>query len=310
MADEDNAPDTKAAPLNEEERVIMLAGIFVAGFWLISLITILIFGNVSKTGAFGDSFGPVTALFSGLAFAGIVITLYLQRGDLRLQRKMLEAQHNELRATNEQLSGQKEQMRVQNKFIEKQNFEATFFRMLQNFYSLIDGIDHDIVTRRRKGSELEKSINTLTGRDALKHFSERLYYAVITPEEEQPNNKNKEMTDLYTWENRYYELYNFLDSDISVYFRNLYNLILYVHSDETISQGEKYRYIKLIRATLSPYECLLIFLNGQTKYARENMLPLIHTYSLLKHLPQRYRDEAYFIANEYSPSAFSRQNNN
>ena len=38
-------------------------------------------------GSFGDMFGSVNALFSGLAFAGVICTLLLQRRELQLQRE-------------------------------------------------------------------------------------------------------------------------------------------------------------------------------------------------------------------------------
>jgi hypothetical protein len=43
----------------------------------------------SGPGTFGDSFGAINALFSGLAFAGIIYTIMLQKKELALQRKEL-----------------------------------------------------------------------------------------------------------------------------------------------------------------------------------------------------------------------------
>ncbi len=40
-------------------------------------------------GTIRDMFGAVNALFSGLAFAGIIYTVWLQRMELQLQRKEL-----------------------------------------------------------------------------------------------------------------------------------------------------------------------------------------------------------------------------
>lgn len=59
--------------------------------------------SIANSGVFGDSFGLLTSLFSGLAFAGLIITivmqkdeLALQREELRLQREALESQVKEL----------------------------------------------------------------------------------------------------------------------------------------------------------------------------------------------------------------------
>ena len=46
-------------------------------------------------GKYGDMFGSINALFSGLAFAALVVTLVLQREELTLQRKELELTRKE-----------------------------------------------------------------------------------------------------------------------------------------------------------------------------------------------------------------------
>ena len=47
-------------------------------------------------GQFGDSFGATNALFSGLAFAGLIYTVLLQRNELKLQREELALTRLEL----------------------------------------------------------------------------------------------------------------------------------------------------------------------------------------------------------------------
>lgn len=48
-------------------------------------------------GTFGDMFGAVNSLFSGLAFAALIFTVFMQREELSLQRKELEYTRQELR---------------------------------------------------------------------------------------------------------------------------------------------------------------------------------------------------------------------
>ena len=50
----------------------------------------------SDRGTFGDMFGGINALFAGLAFAGLIYTIYLQRDELRLQREELKLTRIEL----------------------------------------------------------------------------------------------------------------------------------------------------------------------------------------------------------------------
>lgn len=54
-----------------------------------------------ERGQFGDMFGSINALFSGLAFAGIIYTILLQRKELALQREELVATRQELQRSAE-----------------------------------------------------------------------------------------------------------------------------------------------------------------------------------------------------------------
>lgn len=54
------------------------------------------FEDLGARGAFGDSFGAITAWFTGMAFFAMVTTLRQQLAQLDLQRKELELQRKEL----------------------------------------------------------------------------------------------------------------------------------------------------------------------------------------------------------------------
>ena len=56
--------------------------------------------SLDRSGLFGDSFGVLTSLFSGLAFAGLIITMLLQKEELGLQRKELEETRGEFKKGN------------------------------------------------------------------------------------------------------------------------------------------------------------------------------------------------------------------
>ena len=137
------------------------------GFWqavgLISFVFLSWVGlgfyasTQSDPGKFGDMFGSVNALFSGLAFAGLIYAIWLQRIELKLQRRELEA-------TREELAGQKTQMEMQNQTLRKQNFEDTFFQLLQLHNDIVNAID--LVNPRR-------TIIT-KGRDCFSVFFSRL----------------------------------------------------------------------------------------------------------------------------------------
>lgn len=55
----------------------------------------LFFKKWEESGVFGDTFGALNALFSGLAFAGLTTTIIIQRGELKIQKIELELQRKE-----------------------------------------------------------------------------------------------------------------------------------------------------------------------------------------------------------------------
>lgn len=59
----------------------------------------LIISDPAARGQFGDMFGAVNALFSGMAMAGVVYAIFLQKEELQLQRQELRAQRQEMSRT-------------------------------------------------------------------------------------------------------------------------------------------------------------------------------------------------------------------
>lgn len=86
----------------EENKIISLQKlmILIISIWAISaIISWFVFLDWSKSSAFADTFGTVNSLFSGLALAAIIYTIYLQKIELALQRKELEYTRLELTRT-------------------------------------------------------------------------------------------------------------------------------------------------------------------------------------------------------------------
>lgn len=76
-----------------------------------------------SAGEFGDMYGVLNTLFTGLAFMGLIITILLQRKDLALQREDLKRQSDEF-ATQSRLS-------------EIQQFNSFFFHSFNNIVNQI-----------------------------------------------------------------------------------------------------------------------------------------------------------------------------
>ena len=72
---------------NDSLKTLVLTAVGIAIFIMLAIVIIYFsFDDWGQRGQFGDTFGSVNALFSGLAFAGIIYTISLQRKDLTLQR--------------------------------------------------------------------------------------------------------------------------------------------------------------------------------------------------------------------------------
>jgi len=257
------------------------------------------FPDPNDRGVAGDSFGGITALFSGLAFSGLIITLVMQRRELELQRI--------------ELSETRKVMKDQLNYIEKQNFESTYFKLVENFYSIVDSIDYDCFKKEnshQKNPSVNKDYERYTGRDALLFFCESLFETTAQISLSNFDSMNLIERDLHAkfaeieWEKRYLLAHEEYESDLGIYFRNLYSVIKYVDDNTELSIEEKYKYIKIIRSSLTSRECILIFMNGTTKLAREKMKPLIEKYGLIKHTPIKARLAVPFIRNQYNDKAF------
>ena len=86
-----------------------IGGVVVFGLWLLTLcVGNYFFPTWQERGQFGDLFGSVNALFSGLAFAGLIYAILLQHQELALQREELRLQRVEMAASRGELRAQVE----------------------------------------------------------------------------------------------------------------------------------------------------------------------------------------------------------
>lgn len=83
----------------------------VVAIWLVAAVSIsLALPDWGSRGQFGDLFGSVNALFSGLAFAGLYSALRLQHDQLALQRKELSLQREELKLQREEMAASRAEL--------------------------------------------------------------------------------------------------------------------------------------------------------------------------------------------------------
>jgi hypothetical protein len=69
-------------------RYFLIAFVMVIVLWTAFLIiTYVAFKDWNESGVFGDTFGAVNALFSGLALGGVIVAILLQSQELQYQRE-------------------------------------------------------------------------------------------------------------------------------------------------------------------------------------------------------------------------------
>ena len=88
---------------------------------------------LDKSGEFGDKFGVVTSLFSGLAFVGLIYAIGLQIQEIKLQKIELQKNRDEMKINNAELKEQNEAMKVQ-------NFNGAFYNEISNYSQSINNL--------------------------------------------------------------------------------------------------------------------------------------------------------------------------
>jgi hypothetical protein len=259
----------------------------IVTLWVLSGVAIYNWAPDGNYGTFGDMFGAINSLFSGLAFACLIFATLMQREELRLQRKELQLARQESAATREEIRGQKEQAIAQNATLAQQTFDNTFFQLLRLHNDIINSID------------LRDNNNNISsqGRDCFKVFYERFKkrWGKSLPQD-------SGSTELQRINETYRNFYRDIEADAGHYFRSLYNIIKFIDLSST---SDKRVYTNLVRAQLSSYELLLLFYNCLSNLGNQKFLPLVERYALLKMLPFEHLLDATGQKSLYADSAYT-----
>ena len=253
--------------------VIVCVAVVVAGI----LLSYLIAGHfdsaersvIETRGLFGDSWGGVNALVSALAFAGVIVTLYLQNRDLNLQR--------------EEMKLQRQEFAEENKTIKYQRFENLFYNMLNLQQKIVDGLRYEHVVYEDFKNEFgiltkRHSVKReVVGRDVFRFLFEDVEFS-YGPRPFRGYRRYLTAVGVKKYDDTMIPTY------FDHYFRHLYKIVQFVDS-QGFEFEEAYRYVSFLRGTLSRYELVWIYYNAlypdNQKFKR-----LIEKYSLLKALRQ------------------------
>ncbi len=283
-----------------KNKIPIILFLIVIILWILSWIVVdNLYCDISDRGAFGDKFGFVNSLFSGLALAGIIYSIFIQQQELSLQR-------DELKETRKEFKDQ--------------NFQTTFFNLLKTQQKIAD----DILASFPYLSQYDQESHIqITGRQFfIKAKSELLrikkaliqdqyyIYGTWTEEDElhsSPQSQFEQENLMFkreigftlstyyinkeSWENSkklkeinlskylYWVFFNKYQFVIGHYFRHLYHILAFLdkNKNEKLEENktkdnsvniaiidEFNRYSNFVQAQLSTPEMFLIFYNSLT----------------------------------------------
>lgn len=247
-------------------------------------------------GVFGDSSGAINALFSALAFAGVIFAIILQKKELQLQRE-------ELKQTREELEGQKHEFEQQNETLKRQRFENTFFNMLSLQQDIVKGLSYEYKSGNTRISINDREvfysfllkrplyviIDSNVSLESSSLFNALRKEVIIKEKNEYGEISITQFTKSQQQKNidefKIYELY-LLTSYLDHYFRHLYRIIKFVNETTLLPDSfeDRYQYTSMVRAQLSKYELVWLFYNCLLDNGKDKFKPLIEKYALLKNL--------------------------
>jgi Putative phage abortive infection protein len=178
-----------------------------------------------------------------------------------------------------QFAEQRKQFKIQTDSIARQNFESSFFQMLNLHNEIV--LSMTDVDTSKAGADV-----AATGRECFKRWFREFKggmwgFKIVEEAVEYVPKNNVERYLAF-----YYEAHQ---AEFGHYFRNLYHLIKFVNeakalknADQEKEYKDRHRYTSLVRATLSQYELFFLFYNCASPLGNERFKPLVKKYELLE----------------------------
>lgn len=240
--------------INPGRRVNFRALYFLFLFAALAIVLVFFINLFSigrgSFGEWGDFFGGVlNPILTFLTFMGLLITIVIQQTELKESRQ-------ELKRSADALS-------IQVLNMEKQNFEATFFKMLSTHNGIVSSMNAEL--KKRKYS----------GRDSF-----ILFFNALADSYDSYHDDDR--GELLCLKEAYKEFWMLYQLDLGHYFRFLYNILRFI-KESGYSEG---LYIRLVRAQLSNQELLIIFYNCIVSEDGGRFKTLAEEFALFDNMPR------------------------
>ena len=213
-------------------------------------------------GEFGDVYGALNTLFSGLAFSGVIISIVLQSSELRATRKEMEAQVA--------------QFEQQTKAMQKQVFESSFFSMI-NLHNTL-------------------SIRILESENNFMKLCDNLNQAALLQA-----TRSRDQGAMACKRDLECICENFMKREYSTlghYFRYFYQILYFIDIAQLEEKDKKF-YSGILRAQLSNHELFLIFVNSIGYKDSCKCKELVEKFSILEHVYDSDLNDLLEILNKF-----------
>ena len=244
---------------------LLITTIFIVGLGNIDYFMSLVYSKTEiadkdllpKIGTFGDSAGLLNALFSSLAFGGVILTIIWQVSENSRQRK--------------------EEHRIQ--------FENVFFNMTGSLEKIVSELkvedikdtNNSIPNTQLWDMKEEDTDSQEVNDDSPQYITGRAVFKYLYEDAPEPLEDIIKKEGILGFETA---MYGMLDN----YFRYLYRVLKYIDESTLIEKKEKYRYVGILRAQLSYMELIMVYYNCLSEYGNEKFKPLVEKYHLLKNI--------------------------
>lgn len=218
--------------LNSKKIVIVLVIVLVCWAFLILLFKHSVFNDLSLD----TSINATNSVFAALAFFGIILTIYLQQQELRLQR--------------EELAGTRKEFEIQNQSLKKQRFENTFFNLLNLHHAIVDKVW--ILTN--DGEQTSRAAIRIVYEEFKELYDQRM---------ERQGKPDITKENLVAHRSFVIEIFSGVfqryEEHINHYVKNFVTMVSLIKMSDLVTKEEKSQYYSIVRSQINSYEIVFMF---------------------------------------------------
>lgn len=199
-----------------------------------------------KYGTYGDTYGSLNTLFTGFAFAGLIISIFIQLLELRQTRKELSGQKSEFQKQTKILANQQKLIDEQFEESKKQNFINQFYALLEQRNNLLNNL------------VLHDKEKELYGHQIISKYAQKFREIREGLKEE----NNNEVYFEEQWGEFNFKIFGYYDYQVKNYLR-IYGIIFYtIQNSNFLNSNEKLYYKNIIKALIGVDEKIILIWLG------------------------------------------------